>query len=128
MQPSKRLVGGEMRRSRPRTTEEALRDVETMLDLMRRLHAKGWTFYQMRKRFSALYVPRSGAIEEARRMLADTESGMIAPYVPAPTVGQVAAACGLSLKTVGLAMKDPWRVSAATRATVVATYRSLANA
>ena len=115
-------------RNRPRTTEEALRDVQTMLDLMRSLHAKGWPFYEMRRRFSPLYVPRSGAIEGARRMLEETESGVIAPYVPAPTVGQVAAACGLSLKTVGLAMKDPWRVSAATRATVVATYRSIANA
>lgn len=115
-------------RPRPRTTEEALRDVETMLDLMRALHAKGWPFYEMRRRFSPLYVPRSGAIEEARRMLSETESGLIAPYVPAPTVGQVAAACGLSLKTVGLAMRDRHRVSAATRATVVETYRRLANA
>ena len=115
-------------RNRPRTTEEALRDVQTMLDLMRSLHAKGWPFYEMRRRFSPLYVPRSGAIEGARRMLEETESGVIAPYSPAPTNAQISRACGLSLKTVEMAMSGRRRVSEASMATVIATYRRLANA
>jgi DNA-binding NarL/FixJ family response regulator len=115
-------------RNRPRTTEEAIRDVETMLDLMRALHAKGWPFYEMRRRFSPLYVPRSGAIEKARRMLSETESGLIAPYSPAPTNTQIARECGLSIKTVEMAMSGRRRVSEASMLKVVETYRRLANA